>query len=42
MKKQKVYEEKRLTLDTVMAIQEYVKKYNLQAEDYLIGSPFEW
>ncbi|MGE7622421.1 tyrosine-type recombinase/integrase [Viridibacillus sp. NPDC096237] len=38
LKNQKVYEEKRLTLDTVMAIQEYVKKYNLQTEDYLIGS----
>jgi|GEM_PF-674562 len=38
LKKQKIYEEKRLTLDTVMAIQEYIKKYNLQPKDYLIGS----
>ncbi|WP_143691263.1 hypothetical protein [Viridibacillus sp. FSL H8-0123] len=43
LKKQKVNEENRLTLDTMMAILEYVKKYNLQDEDYLIGSiPFEW
>lgn len=38
LKKQKIYEEKRLTLDTSIAVQDYIKKFNLQPDDYLIGS----
>lgn len=37
LKKQKEWQNKRLTLEVVNAIKDYIKAYNLDAESYLVG-----